>query len=129
MSSDQPDNSANDDIPLLEDVVIPEELEMQQEIADFEEEDTERPDSITPEYDKVLQEMREDILHQLQVELHPLLVKSVELAIEEALKRAERVLHHELTRPMEHRLRALLEERMKEEFGPKEQHLDGEAEN
>jgi phage gp29-like protein len=122
MSSNAPDKPEEDNIPLLEDVVTPDELDAESELVNLDE-DTESVDSQTPEYDKILHDMRDDIVAQLQADLHPLLVQSVEQAIHEAMERAARVMHQELTRPLEQRLLDLIEERMEQEFGPREHPL------
>ncbi len=126
MSSNAPDKPDEDNIPLLEDVVTPDELDVEPELVSIDE-DTESVVSTTPEYDKILHDMRDDIVAQLQADLHPLLVQSVEQAIHEAMERASRVLHQELTRPLEQRLLDLIEERMEQEFGPREHHHDGDV--
>lgn len=128
MVSDVPDKPENDNIPILEDVVIPDELEVESENLHFEDTEAESFDTTTPEYDKVLLAMRDDIVAQLQADLHPLVVRSIEQAISESLERANRILHKELTRPLEQRLLNLIEERMEEEFGPREHPLDEEDE-
>ena len=64
--------------------------------------------------------MRDDIVAQLQQELRPLVIRSVEKAIDEATERLTQVLHDELTGPLDHRVRSLIEQRMEEEFGPRE---------
>jgi hypothetical protein len=122
MSSNAPDKPEEDNIPLLEDVVTPDELDAESELVNLDE-DTESVGSQTPEYDKILHDMRDDIVAQLQADLHPLLVQSVEQAIHEALERAARAMHQELTRPLEQRLLDLIEERMEQEFGPREHPL------
>lgn len=122
MSSNAPDKPEEDNIPLLEDVVTPDELDAESELVNLDE-DTESVGSQTPEYDKILHDMRDDIVAQLQADLHPLLVQSVEQAIHEAMERAARVMHQELTRPLEQRLLDLIEERMEQEFGPREHPL------
>ena len=117
----------DDEIPLLEDVVTPEELERDSEYVDFDD-DSEVYIPATPEYDEVLLSMRDDIVAQLEGELRPLLVRSVEKAIDEATERLTQVLHDELTGPLEHRICQLIEQRMEEEFGPREQPLDNDSE-
>ena len=119
MSDDQ-DKKDQEKIPLLEDVVTPEELERDSEYIDFDEADSEAFDPATPEYDEVLLSMRDDIVAQLQSELHPLVIRSVEKAIDEATERLTQVLHDELASPLGHRIRSLIEQRMEEEFGPRE---------
>lgn len=119
MSGDQ-DKKDKDQIPLLEDVVTPEELERESEYIDFDEADSEEFDPATPEYDEVLLSMRDDIVAQLQQELRPLVIRSVEKAIDEATERLTQVLHDELAGPLDHRVRSLIEQRMEEEFGPRD---------
>ena len=119
MSNDK-DKKEEDHIPLLEDVVTPEELEKESEYIDFDEADSEEFDPATPEYDEVLLSMREDIVAQLQSELHPLVIRSVEKAIDQATERLTRVLHDELVGPLGHSVRRLIDERMEEEFGPRD---------
>jgi hypothetical protein len=119
MSDDQ-DKQIEDRIPLLEDVVTPEELELESEYAEFDDADSEEFELGTPEYDEVLQSMRDDIVAQLQSELHPLVIRALEQAIDEATARLTRILHHELVSPLGHRVRNLIDERMDEEFGPRE---------
>jgi predicted ArsR family transcriptional regulator len=121
--SDLPEIPEEDEIPLLEDVVTPEELERESEYIVFDDAEPEEIAAAPPKHDEVLLAMRDDILAQLQADLHPLIVRSVEQAIHEALERATLTLHNELTRPLEERLRTLIEERMEEEFGPR-QHPD-----
>jgi hypothetical protein len=110
----------DDEIPVLEDIVAPEEFESEPEHIEFDNGVSEAFVAATPEYDQVLLAMRDDILAQLQVELHSLVVNSVEQAINEALERTTRILHKELAQPLEKRMHDLIEERMDEEFGPRE---------
>jgi hypothetical protein len=121
--TDIPEIPEEDEIPLLEDVVTPEELDKESEYIVFEDKDSEEFTAATSEYDEVLLAMRKDILAQLQADLRPLVLRSLEQAIDEALERATRILHKELTQPLEKRLLNLIEERMEEEFGP-QQHPD-----
>ncbi len=120
MTIDSPDHSEDDEIPLLEDIVTPEELERDSEYLNFDDADSEEYTPATPEYDEVLLSMRDDIVAQLQSELHPLVIRSVEKAIDEATERLTQVLHDELVGPLGHRVRSLIEQRMEEEFGPRE---------
>ena len=120
MTIDPPDRPENDEIPLLEDIVTPDELERDSEYIDFDDADSEEYTPATPEYDEVLLTLRDDIVAQLQSELHPLVIRSVEKAIDETTERLTQVLHDELTGPLGHRIRHLIEERMEEEFGPRQ---------
>ncbi len=124
MTIDPPDRPEDEEIPLLEDIVTPEELERDSEYIEFDDVDSEEYTPATPEYDEVLLSMRDDIVAQLQSELHPLVIRSVEKAIDEASERLTQVLHDELVGPLGHRVRRLIEERMEEEFGPRELPLD-----
>ncbi|MEJ2456490.1 MAG: hypothetical protein P8103_20410 [Candidatus Thiodiazotropha sp.] len=127
MTIDPPDRPDDEEIPLLEDIVTPEELERDSEYIEFDEIDSEEYTPATPEYDEVLLSMRDDIVAQLQSELHPLVIRSVEKAIDEATERLTQVLHDELVGPLGHRVRRLIEERMDEEFGPRELPLDDDT--
>jgi len=127
MSIDPPDLPDDDKIPLLEDIVTPEELERESEYIDFDDADSEDFAAATPEYDEVLQAMRDDIVTQLEADLRPLVIRSVEKAIDEATERLTQILHDELTGPLEHRVRTLIEQRMEEEFGPRELPLDEDS--
>jgi hypothetical protein len=129
MTIDPPERPEDEDIPLLEDVVTPEELERDSEYIEFDDVDSEEYTPGTLEYDEVLLAMRDDIVAQLQSELHPLVIRSVEKAIDEATERLTHVLHDELVGPLGHRVRHLIEERMDEEFGPRELPLDGNSED
>ncbi|MGD8908640.1 MAG: hypothetical protein PVF13_02890 [Chromatiales bacterium] len=126
--SDLPEKP-DDEIPLLEDVVTPEELEKESEPTEFGDDDSKEPAAATPQLDEVLQDMRDDILTQLQVDLHPLVVRSVDQAIDEALERATQILHKELSRPLEERLRTLIEARMEEAFGSRQPPHEGKGED
>ncbi|MEJ2393381.1 MAG: hypothetical protein P8045_06065 [Candidatus Thiodiazotropha sp.] len=123
MNIDPPDHPKDDEIPLLEDVVTPEELEIESEYAGFDD-DSEEFTPATPEYDEVLLAMRDEIVAQLESELRPLVIRSVEKAIDEATERLTQILHDELAGPLGHRVRQLIDEHMEEEFGPREQPLD-----
>jgi hypothetical protein len=125
MNIDPPNHPKNDQIPLLEDVVTPEELEIESEYVVFDD-DSEEFTPATPEYDEVLLTMRDDIVAQLERELRPLVIRSVEKAIDEATERLTQILHDELTSPLGLRVRQLIDERMEEEFGPRVQSLDSE---
>ncbi len=125
MASDKQDIGEDDEIPLLEDIVTPEELEIESEFIVFDDADSEDFAVATPEYDEVLLSMRDDIIAQLQADLHPLVVRSVEKAIDETTLRITKILRDELTGPLGHRVRLLIEERMEQEFGPRE-HLQDE---
>jgi hypothetical protein len=123
MNIDPPAPPKDDEIPLLEDVVTPEELEIKSEYVRFDD-DSEEFTPATPEYDEVLLTMRDEIVAQLESELRPLVIRSVEKAIDEATERLTQILHDELAGPLGHRVRQLIDERMEEEFGPREKPLD-----
>ncbi len=127
MAIDPPDHREEDEIPMLEDIVSPEELERDSEYLTFSDDDSEEYTPATPEYDEVLMDMRDDIVAQLQSELHPLVIRSVEKVIDETTARITRVLHDELVKPLGHRVRHLIEQRMEEEFGPREPPLDEDS--
>ncbi len=127
MSIDPTDLPDDDHIPLLEDVVTPEELERESEYIEFDDVDSEDFAAATPEYDEVLHAMRDDIVAQLETELRPLVIRSVEKAIDEATERLAQILHDELTGALEPRMRHLIEQRMEEEFGPRELPLDEDS--
>jgi hypothetical protein len=124
MTSDPPDKPKGTDIPLLEDVVIPDDLEIDSGFVIFDDNESTSFDSATPEYDEVLLAMRDDILAQLEAELHASVVSAVEQAIDETSERLSRILHTELTGKLEQRIRRLIEQRMEREFGPREHPLN-----
>lgn len=124
MTSDPPNKPKGNDIPLLEDVVIPDDLEIDSGFVVFDDNKPANFDAITPEYDEVLLAMRDDILAHLEAELHTSVVSAVEQAIDEASERLSRILHQELTGKLEQRIRRLIEQRMEREFGPREHPLD-----
>jgi hypothetical protein len=124
MTSDPPNKPKSQDIPLLEDVVIPDDLEIDSGFVVFDDNKPTSFDAATPEYDEVLLAMRDDILAQLEGELHASIVSAVEQAIDEAGERLSLILHKELTGKLEQRIRHLIEQRMEREFGPREHPLD-----
>jgi hypothetical protein len=117
--SDLPKKS-DDDIPMLEDIVTPEELERAPQHVELDNGVSDAFAGSAPEYDEALPAMRDDILAQLQSELHSLTIRSVEQAIDAALEHTTHILHKELTQALEARMRTLIEERMEQEFGPRE---------
>lgn len=124
MTSNPPNKPKGNDIPLLEDVVIPDDLEIDPGFVVFDETRPTNFDAATPEYDEVLLAMRDDILAQLEGELHASVVSAVEQAIDETSERLSRILHTELTGKLEQRIRHLIEQSMEREFGPREHPLD-----
>lgn len=129
MNSHETEKTEASDIPLLEDVVTPEELESESEYITFAEEASEDTETQVPEYDEVLLAMRDSIVEQLLQDLRPMVAQAVESAIGETVGRITQMLHDELDSPLEHRIRCLIEEHMEAEFGPREQHLKGDSES
>ncbi|MCU7915350.1 MAG: hypothetical protein KZQ65_05455 [Candidatus Thiodiazotropha sp. (ex Gloverina cf. vestifex)] len=128
MNNHETEKTEDSDIPLLEDVVTPEELEIESEYITFEEEapkDAEAEAEVqVPEYDEVLLSMRDSIAEQLVQDLRPMVAKAVESAITETVGRISQMLHDELDSSLEHRIRCLILEHMEAEFGPREQHMN-----
>ncbi|MCU7798538.1 MAG: hypothetical protein KZQ75_15535 [Candidatus Thiodiazotropha sp. (ex Myrtea spinifera)] len=124
MNNHETEKTEDSDIPLLEDVVTPEELEIESEYITFEEEAPKEAKVQVPEYDEVLLSMRDSIAEQLVQDLRPMVAKAVESAITETVGRISQMLHDELDSPLEHRIRCLIQEHMEAEFGPREQHMN-----
>ncbi|MCU7852492.1 MAG: hypothetical protein KZQ80_09790 [Candidatus Thiodiazotropha sp. (ex Monitilora ramsayi)] len=124
MNNHETEKTEDSDIPLLEDVVTPEELEIESEYITFEEEAPKEAEAQVPEYDEVLLSMRDSIAEQLVQDLRPMVAKAVESAITETVGRISQMLHDELDSPLEHRIRCLIQEHMEAEFGPREQHMN-----
>lgn len=116
------------DIPLLEDIVTPDELESDSDTIDLIAEAPESAESQVPEYDEVLLAMRDDIAARLLEELKPIVAQSVQRAITETIDRIEQILHDELDSTLEHRIRGLIDTRMETEFGPRNHHVRNEDE-
>lgn len=118
MATEEQDKRNNNGIPLLEDIVNLKELNIEAEYLEFDEVDSEEYIPATLEYDRVLLSMRNEIAAQLEADLRPLVVSSVEKAINEISGRLKQILRDELTDSLDQRVRLLIEERMEQEFGP-----------
>jgi hypothetical protein len=117
MSTEPPDHSDDNQIPLLEDVVCPDELETDLQDSEFDA-DSEAHAPNTTNYDTVLLSIRDEIINQLEFELRPLVIRSVEKIIDEATEQLTQVLHAELVGLLEQRVHSLIKKCMEEEFGP-----------
>lgn len=127
-SNSEQHDTDEDEIPLLEDVVMPDELEPDSATVSFAEQEPESAESQTPEYDVVLLAMRDEITSQLQRELQPIVAEALQHAIAETTERLAQILHDELDSTLERRIRGLIDQHMESEFGPREQHLRDEDE-
>ena len=123
MSDEEKKPDVDPDIPLLEDVVKPDELAS--ELRTFTELPEISEDSGIPEYDEVLLAMRDDIAKQLQDDLSQMLSEVLDRAIEEAGEQIIRTLHDELDTTLEQKIRYRIDQRLDMEFGPRGQ-LDPE---
>ncbi|MEW8493552.1 MAG: hypothetical protein AB2604_07090 [Candidatus Thiodiazotropha taylori] len=123
MSDEEKKPEVDDEIPLLEDVVEPDDLAS--EIHTFAKLPEASEDSGIPEYDEVLLAMRDEIAKQLQDDLSKMLSEVLERAIEEAGEQITRILHDELDTTLEQKIRYRIDQRLDMEFGPRGQ-LDPE---
>jgi hypothetical protein len=123
MSDEQNKLDAESDIPLLEDVIQPDELAS--EFHTFSKPPEVAEDSGIPEYDEVLLAMRDEIAKQLQDDLSQMFSSVLNRAIEEAGEQITRTLHDELDASLEQKVRFLIDQRLEREFGPRDQ-LDPE---
>jgi hypothetical protein len=122
-SNNEQHGTREDEIPLLEDVVMPDELKQDPETVDPVEAAPKTAESLVPEYDEVLLAMRDDIAARLLEDLQPMIATAVQRAIAEAIDRIEQVLHDELDSPLGHHIRGLIDQRMEAEFGPRNHHV------
>ena len=92
-----------EDIPLLEDVVDPDEiffsLDNDQEFSDLE---------TTPA--SVAKAVRDEVTAKLLNELNPIISIAIETAVQQVTEQIKLVLEDELEGTLEHRLRALIQE-------------------
>lgn len=112
MDSRDSEHSESQEIPLLEDIVRPDEIGTDADVIGFE--------GISPTTTTDLPQaaMREAIAEQLLQDLKPIVADAVESAISETVKRIDEMLHDELDSPLEHRIRCLIEEQLNKRFGP-----------
>jgi len=121
MSIDKLENHQDDDIPLLEDVVAPEEVARKVETFNIKLHDS--PEDSVPAYDKALLALRDEIMIQLEEDLRPIIAQAVDRAIAETTARIGQILHDELDNTLENHIRGLIAKHMENEFGPRERHL------
>lgn len=123
-SPDEQHAQGDDDIPILDDIVNPDEMEGDAEYVEFADlqPQPERTEPPVPEYDEVLLAMRDDIAAQLEEDLQSIVADAVERAVAEATGRIVQILHDELDNTLVHHIRGLIAQRMEQEFGPREQH-------
>jgi hypothetical protein len=124
MNIDDKKDNQDSAIPLLEDVVTMEEVTS--EYIDFSNKQVDLEDSGIPEYDEELLSMRDDIAKQLEDDLQATVTEAVSIAINEAVARIGQILHDELDNTLSHRIANLIELRLEEEFGPRDQHVKDE---
>jgi hypothetical protein len=123
MSDEQNKLDADSEIPLLEDVIKPDELAS--EFHTFSKQPDASDDSGIPEYDEVLLVMRDEIAKQLQDDLSQMFSSVLNRAIEEVGEQITQTLHNELDARLEQKVRFLIDQRLDREFGPRHQ-LDPE---
>jgi hypothetical protein len=124
MNTDDKSHDSDSVIPILEDVVSMDEIES--EYIDFSNQEADLEDSGIPEYDEELLSMRDDIARQLEVDLRTIVTEAVNIAISEATARISQILHDELDNTLNHRINNLIEQRLEQEFGPRQQHSTDE---
>ncbi len=113
MDSRDSEHTASPEIPLLEDIVSPDEIGSDADAIEFERiAERSSPDLSQPA-------MREAIAEQLLQDLKPIVADAVESAINETVKRIDEMLHDELDSPLEHRIQCLIEEQLDKRFGPR----------
>jgi hypothetical protein len=130
-SPNEPHAQGDEDIPILDDVVNPDEMEGYAEyieFADLQPQPTHIQPQV-PEYDEVLLAMRDEISAQLEQDLQSIVADAVERAIDESTDRIVQILHDELDSTLVHHIRGLIAQRMEQEFGPREQHAPDTGEN
>ncbi|MES9946225.1 MAG: hypothetical protein ABW080_14820 [Candidatus Thiodiazotropha sp.] len=120
MNRDDKSHHSDSAIPLLEDVVSMEEIES--EYIEFANDEVDIEDSGLPEYDEELLSMRDDIAKQLEDDLQTIVTEAVNIVIDETTARIGQILHDELDNTLTHRIRNLIEQRLENEFGPRQQH-------
>lgn len=102
----------DDDIPLLDDVVEPDALELQ--AGTYEEDDTE-PGG----YEEVLEVLREGVAAQLIKDLQPLVGAAIADTLDEISEQIKQSLRHELQDSIESRLHQLIDESVQKAFRSK----------
>jgi hypothetical protein len=127
MSIEQTDNHQDDEIPLLEDVVAPEEVVAEPEFTGIVPPAPASAESSVPAYDDALLNLRDEIMTQLEEDLRPMIAQAVDRAIAEATDRIGQILHDELDHTLEHHIRGLIARHMEKEFGPRERHLEDDG--
>jgi hypothetical protein len=114
MDSRDSEHTESPEIPLLEDIVRPDEIGSDAEAIEFE---GMMPATSSPDLSQPA--MREAIAEQLLQDLKPIVADAVESAISETVKRIDEMLHDELDSPLEHRIQCLIEEQLDKRFGPR----------
>jgi hypothetical protein len=123
MNNDKAQNHQDDEIPLLEDVITPNEVEIRSDDTSMGKAASGVTHASVPAYDEALLTLRDEIAAQLEDDLRPMIAKATERAIKEATERIDQILHDELDTTLEHRIRWLIAHHMAHEFGPRERHL------
>jgi hypothetical protein len=113
MDSRDSEHSETPEIPLLEDIVRPDEIGSDTDAIEF------KGIAATSSPDLSQPAMREAIAEQLLQDLKPIVADAVESAISETVKRIDEMLHDELDSPLEHRIQCLIEEQLDKRFGPR----------
>jgi hypothetical protein len=119
MSDERNKPDGDNGIPLLKDVIEPDELAS--EFQAYSKPAEVSDDSGIPEYDEVLLAMRDEIAKQLQDDLSKMLSSVLNRAIEEVSEQITRTLHDELDNTLEQKIRFLIDQRLDMEFGPRHQ--------
>ena len=104
----------DDDIPLLNDVVSPGDLETRAATGAYEEEDTE-PSG----YEEILEVLREGVAAQLVKDLQPLVGAAIEDTLDQISEEIKQSLRYELQDSIESRLRQLIDESVQKSFQAK----------
>lgn len=120
MNDDKRQRQEEEAIPLLEDVVEPEQLEIESEFGVFEDEETTPVGNNIAGNEALRIALREEIASQLQDDLQSLVGQALDQAILEISQRLSRSLHEQLDGTLQRRIRVLIEQRLEHAFGPRE---------
>lgn len=109
MNSEETEMQDEQNIPLLKDVVDPDEIEY-----------TEYTSPITnkniPDSKQIIEVIREGIAAQLNQELQPLIVAAINSAVDQATETIKQIMLDELQGSTQNRVRMLIEEALDKQF-------------
>lgn len=110
MSAEETNMQDEQNIPLLKDVVDPDEIEYTEYKSLVAHKDV-------PDSREIIEIMRKEITTQLNQELQPLITAAINTAVDQATGTIRQIMLDELQRSLQNRLRMLIEEKFDKQFG------------